>query len=108
MGSNFKIPHRKKLEVRLTFFLLFSFLTNQTLGELLDINFRSVYNSNKTAIMTKAALFSLSWLGDGVTIKKMPLINMLVMGGDKPQAVISICDCTDHMVDGEKKDVNSL
>ncbi len=107
MGSDFKIPHRKKLEVRLTFFLLFSFLTNQTLGELLDINFRYAYDVNKTAIMTKAALFGLSWLGDGATIKKMPLINMLVMCGDKPPAVISICDCTSHMVGGGKKDAGS-
>ncbi len=71
VGSDFKIPHRKKLEVRPTKFFLFSFsLSKQTLGELLDINFRSVYDVNKTAIMTKAALFGLSWLGDGATIKK--------------------------------------
>ncbi len=73
-----------------------------------DINFRSDYDSSKTAIMTKAALFGLSWLGDGATIKKMPLINMLVMSGDKPPAVISICDCTDHMVEDGKKDAKFI
>ncbi len=54
--------------------------------------------------MTKAALFGLSWLGDGATTKKMPLINMLVMCSDKPPAMISICDCTGHMEEGGKKD----
>ncbi len=104
-----KYHTEERLAVRPTNeYFFYSCISNQTLGELLDINFQSIYNTNKAAIMTKAALFSLSWLGDGVTIKKMPLINMLVMGGDKPQAVISICDCTDHKVDGEKKDVNSL
>ena len=104
-----KFHTEKKLEVRPTKVFLFSFsLSKQTLGELLDINFRSVYDVNKTAIMTKAALFGLSWLGNGATIKKMPLINMLVMCGDKPPAVISICDCTDHMVEGGKKDAEFI
>ncbi len=38
----------------------------------------------------------------------MPQINMLVMCGDKPPAVISICDCMDHMVDGGKKDAKFI
>ncbi len=33
---------------------------------------------------------------------------MLVMCRDKPPAVISICDCTDHMVDGGKKDAKFI
>ncbi len=65
-----KYTTQKKLEVRPTrFFPSFSF-TNLFLGELIDLNFRSVYDSNKAAIVTKAALFGLSWLGDGATIKK--------------------------------------
>ncbi len=58
--------------------------------------------------MTKAALFGLLWLSDRATIKKMPLNNMLVMCGDKPPAVISICDCTSHMVEGGKKDAEFI
>ncbi len=38
----------------------------------------------------------------------MSLINMLVMCGDKPPAVISIFDCTGHMVDGGKKDAEFI
>ncbi len=58
--------------------------------------------------MTKAALFGLSWLGDGATIKKMPLINVLVMCGNKLPAVISTCDCTSHMEEGGKKDAEFI
>ncbi len=68
VGSDFKIPHRKKLEVRPIIFFLIFYFTNQTLGELLDINFKSVYNTNMAAIITKATLFGLVWLGDRATI----------------------------------------
>ncbi len=73
-------------------------------GRLLDIIFH-VYESNKAVILTKAALFCLCWLGDRATIKKT---NMLVMCGDKPPAVITICHCTNHMVDGGKKDAEFI
>ncbi len=53
-------------------------------------------------------MFGLSWIGDGATIKRMPLLNMLAMCGSKPPAVIAILDCTDHMVDGEKKEVEFI
>ncbi len=33
----------------------------------------------------------------------MPLINLLVVCGDKLLAMISICDCMDHMVGGGEK-----
>ncbi len=52
--------------------------------------------------------FGLCWLGDGATIKKMLLINMLVMCGDKLPAVISICESTEHIVDNGKKDVKYI
>ncbi len=77
-------------------------------GELLEINFQSVYETNKTAILTKEDLFGLRWLGDGATIEKMLLINMLTMCGDKPPAVLSICDCTGHMEDGGGKDAEYI
>ncbi len=38
----------------------------------------------------------------------MPLINKLLMYCDKLQAVISICDCTGHMIDGGKKDAKYI
>ncbi len=90
MGSNIKIWHMKKLEVRKLKTIFFN--SNQTLGKLLDINFHFVYESNKAAILTEAILFGLCWLGNGVTIKKMLLINMLAKCDDKPSAVISMCE----------------
>ncbi len=76
---------------------------NKLLGDLLDIMFQAIYESNKRVTTENANLFGLSWIGDGAAIKRMPLLNMLAMGRSKPLAVISILDCPGHMVDGEKR-----
>ncbi len=78
-----------------------------TLGELLDINFQSVYESNKNAILTKA-LFDLCWMGDEATIKEMLLIKMLEICDYKPPDVTSICDCIRCMGDDRKNDVEYI
>ncbi len=36
----------------------------------------------------------------------MPLLNMLIMCGEETPMVVSVCECTDHMVDGNKKDAD--
>ncbi len=36
-------------------------------------------------------------------MKCMPLVNMLAMCGKTAPVVVSICDCTSHMVEGGKK-----
>ncbi len=38
----------------------------------------------------------------------MPLSNMIVMCGDTSPIVVSFCDCTDHMTEGEKKDTSYI
>ncbi len=53
----------KKIENTIIFFIF-----NQTSGELFDINLQPVYESNKAAILTKAALFGFCSLSDGATI----------------------------------------
>ncbi len=58
--------------------------------------------------MIDASLFGLKWIGDGATIKQMPLVNMLAMCGMAAPVVVSICDCTSHMVDGGKKDAEFI
>ncbi len=63
---------------------------------------------NKESILTEASLFGLSWIGDRATIKRMPLVNMLAMCGKVAPVVVSICDCTSHMVEGRKKDAEFI
>jgi len=43
-------------------------------------------------------------MGDGATIHKMPLMNILALNGTIPPITVSIHDCTKHMEAGGKKD----
>ena len=46
----------------------------------------------------------MGFLGDGATIARTPFINILGMCGDTPPVVIGIHDCTNHLIEGGKKD----
>ncbi|KAL3769143.1 hypothetical protein ACHAWU_001211 [Discostella pseudostelligera] len=84
----------------------FTYPNRQAIGkDLLDLNYKNVYESNVEALKKNAHIFGLAFLGDGATIKKMPLINVLAMcGSSAPPTTLLIKDCTDHMASGGKKD----
>jgi hypothetical protein len=52
----------------------------------------------------QAGTFGLSLLGDGATVKRMPLVNMLAAGVHEPAGVLDISECTGHIQGGGKKD----
>jgi len=91
IGNDFNIPSRSKIG-----------------GELLDLNFETVYKANKEALLKDASVFGLAFLGDGATIKRMPLMNILGMCAGTPPLTISIQDCTDHMEEGGKKNAEYI
>jgi hypothetical protein len=47
-------------------------------------------------------------MGNGATIHKMPLINILALSGTTAPMTILIHDCTKHMEEGGKKDVRYI
>ena len=47
-------------------------------------------------------------MGDGTTIHKMPLINILALNGTTPPMTVSIHDCTKHLEAGGKKDATFI
>jgi hypothetical protein len=49
-------------------------------------------------------VFGLFFLGDGATVKRMPLINILASCTDTPPITVAIQDCTKHLQEGGKKD----
>ena len=89
IGSDFEIPKRKQIG-----------------GPLLDLNFQTKYNDNKTNLLKNANVFGLSFLGDGATVKRMPLTNILGACADTPPITVSIQDCTKHLQQGGKKDAS--
>jgi hypothetical protein len=70
---------------------------------LLDLNFQSKYFDNKTNLLKSAGVFGLGFLGNGATVKRMPLMNIIALGGDTLPITISIHDCTKHMQEGGRK-----
>ncbi len=53
-------------------------------------------------------VFGLKWLGDGTTMKQMPLLNILVLCGNAPPTFMTIVDCTSHLSDGGTKDATYI
>ncbi len=73
-------------------------------GELLDINYKSCMEMNQLQILSDALIFDLSWLSDGTTIARIPLINTLAMCSNVPPTCVTITDCSGHIGEGGKKD----
>ena len=59
---------------------------------------------NKESLLKEAKPFGLTFIGDGATIKRAPLMNVLSVCGNTPPIVVVIEDCSEHMADGGKKD----
>ncbi len=51
-----------------------------------------------------ADLLGLTIYGDGATIDKRPLINIMTANAYNPQALWNVVDCLDHFADGDIKD----
>jgi hypothetical protein len=64
VGEDFVVPNRKKVG-----------------GELLDINYENTYSLNKADLIKEAKVFGFAWMGNGATIHKMPLMNILALNG---------------------------
>jgi len=77
-------------------------------GPLLDNNFEQVADKNKVEILKDADVFGLSVLGDGATIKKKPLFNVLASALNIPSAVLAVVDCSKHLAGGGKKDAEYI
>ena len=58
--------------------------------------------------MKESKTVGLTFIGDGATIKRAPLMNILAMCGNTPPIVVCIEDCSEHMADGGKKDTTYI
>ena len=69
-------------------------------GSLLDSNFENIQKEGKRKLISQANIFGLSILGDGATIQKMPLFNILSSGVGNPAHVLRVIDCTSFLKQG--------
>ena len=58
---------------------------------------------NLAMIKKKAEIFGLLFLGDGATISRCSLLNIMASAKNIPVAVLEIFDCQGHLADGNKK-----
>ena len=77
---------------------------NAVAKELLDLNYNAYIAKNMDLLERDAEVYGVSFFGDGATVKKMPLLNILALGVYIPVACLEIVDCTTHMAHGGKKD----
>ena len=92
--NNFKtyIPHNRKLISK----------------ELLDVIHEQNVKRNLAMIKKEADIFGLLFLGDGATISRCPLLNILTSAKNIPVSVLEIVDCQVHIARGYKKDASFI
>ncbi len=73
-------------------------------GSLLQLNYNTRLEKSYASLQTNAEVYGLCLYGDGATVKKMPLINILASGAHLTTAVLEIADCTGHLAEGGTKD----
>ena len=71
--------------------------------ELLYLNFKRKEAGNLENLNEEAAVFVLTFLGDGATVNSMPLINTIILPENIPSVVLEIHDCLEHMATGGNK-----
>ena len=59
-------------------------------------------------IRKEAEIFGLLFLGDGATISRCPLLNILFSEKNIPFSVMEIIDSQGHLADGNKKDATFI
>ena len=55
---------------------------------------------NSILIEKESEIFGLLFLGDGVTISRVPLLKNFVSGRNLPVSVLELVDCQGHLADG--------
>jgi hypothetical protein len=91
VGQNYQVPPRRRIAT-----------------DLLEINYDTYMKKNKEQLLNDINVFGLSFYGDGATVKKMPLINVLASGAYLQTALLEIVDATSHMEKGGKKDASYI
>ena len=81
---------------------------NQVAGELLDLNYSQNLKQSKELLVKDINIYGLTYYGDGATVKRMPLINILASGVHNLVAVLEIVNTTSQCEEGGKKDARFI
>jgi hypothetical protein len=81
---------------------------NKIAGELLDLNYQLYKQKNLELLQKEANIFGISFFGDGATVKKSPLINILASSVHLPVGCLRIVDCSGHLETDGRKDATYI
>ena len=76
----------------------------QVAGCFLDANFAAYQKDSLDSLLADVDTYGVSLFGDGATIVKTPMINILASSPTNPSCVLDVVDCTNHMLTAGKKD----
>ena len=80
------------------------FTRYQVAGCLLDANFDAYHKDSLETLLADAETNGMSIFGDGATIGKIPMINILASSPTNPSCILDVMGNTNHMMTEGKKD----
>ena len=66
-------------------------------GDLLAANYVAYQRDQLNKLLMNVDIFGLGIFGDGATIVKVPMMNILACSAGNPSCVLDVVDCTDHV-----------
>ena len=73
-------------------------------GDLLEANYVAYQSDQMTKLLMNVDVFGIGIFGDGATIVKVPMMNILACLAGNPSCALDVVDCSDHVAKGNKKD----
>ena len=77
-------------------------------GTYLDANFEAMQEDTYTLLKLDIEIFMASLMGDGATVHKLALFNILGVGAHCRPSILEVCDCKSRLADGQGKDARFL
>ncbi len=70
---------------------------------MLDNIYQSTYDEQMRLLLKESKVFGIALFGNGATVQKIPLMNVLGSSPNNPIALLDIVDCTSKMEKGGKE-----
>ena len=71
--------------------------------DLLEANYVAYQSDQMNKLLMNVDIFGLGIFGDGATIVKVPMMNVVVCLAGNPSCVLDVVDCSEHVAKGNKK-----
>ena len=70
--------------------------------KIVNFELQSKVAAYKVTLLKEADIFGFTLFGDGATVGRMPLINIMASGVYETAAVLEIVDCSSYLASGGK------